>query len=458
MAYLFGLAFKNLTRYKRRTIITAGAIAFGLAMYIYMDSMMQGIIKDSETNLFKYETGSAQIYAPEYYGERNQLSTKHLIEEPSILVDSLNEAGIVGASPRLTVSAELINEENGIGQRVVLTGIDPELDEKVFSFAPTVKEANEVLRDNHRKALKENPEAVEPSLGRYLESGDEGIVLGGWLAEELEVVPGDFITVNFNMRPLYDEAKGEWLSGSFSSEEMEVIGLVKTGNPIVNRGHALMVRGFLDYLIEADGGATSVVIRVPQGRRGSKLLSAAEEVVADHFGVGSVAAVRNQDLLVHWRELVASFLAVAAADEGGTVMILFLIALIAAIGISNTMMMSVMERKREIGMLRSLGMTRGQLLTLFVIEAGGIGLIGAFGGILLGVLLNIWLIYFGIDFGWMMRDFDVGYRIADVMRGVWNFPTIFGGAIFTVLITALFALLPANRALKQPIPETLRVE
>jgi len=150
--------------------------------------------------------------------------------------------------------------------------------------------------------------------------------------------------------------------------------------------------------------------------------------------------------------------AIVATKRGGSYLILLLIALIAGVGISNTMMMSVMERKREIGMMRAMGMPTRNILFMFILEAAGIGFIGAFGGLIIGILSNLWMTTKGIDFGSVLKDFDVGYRVAEVFKGAWNVSTMIGGAFFTVLITAFFAYLPARKSLKQEIPETLRVE
>lgn len=459
MKYLFVLAFKNLTRYKRRTLITAGAIAFGLSMFIFMDSLMVGAISSSKNNLIDYETGSAQIYAPGYEAEHLQLSTKYLIEKPRELMMRLEEVGVENVSPRLTISAELINEENGHSQRAIVSGIDPELDEKVYKFSSTIRAGNEVTKKRVKAINKElaADEQVDYIQGRYLKRGEEGVVLGGWLAEELDLFPGDYITLNFNMRPFYDAEEDEWLSGSFSSVEVEVLGLLKTGNPIANRSFVMMDLDYLDELIVAEGGVSTLVIRYPETIKGERLFNKAVVVICDYFDIPT-SEYKKRGIIKTWRDLGASFLAVAAADQGSTVLILVLIALIAGVGISNTMMMSVMERKREIGMMRAMGMTHGSILLNFVIEAAGVGVIGVIGGVILGVLLNLWIIYRGINFGFLMRDFDVGYRIADVFKGGWNIPMIIVGSIFTILITALFAVFPAMRSLKQEIPETLRVE
>ena len=447
MKYIILLAFKNLFRYRRRTIITAGAIAYGLGMFIMMDGMLLVGEKDSERHLFEYETGSAQIYAEGYWKERDQLPQKYYIQNPYKIIESLRKNGIKNATPRITISCEILNENSGASEIAILNGIDPIIDDDVFGFKKAVKKGN----TEQKKQAKKNKsyEKLKPSLieGKYLKKGDEGIMLGGWLAEDLGLNIGDFVTISFNMRPVYDSESDTWLQSAMTADEYEIKAFLKTGNPMVNRGYIYMDIAFLDTLVEAEGGATSIVLRVPENSRGDKLLKKAESI-----------SLESGCELYSWKEIVKSYLALVAAKRGGSFVILFLIALIAAVGISNTMMMSVIERKREIGMMRAMGMEKKSIMFMFLLEAGGIGVLGAIGGLMIGALANLYMTTIGIPFGFMLREFDVGYRIADNFMGAWNPSMMLFGALFTILITAIFAYLPARKSLKQEIPETLRVE
>ena len=157
-----------------------------------------------------------------------------------------------------------------------------------------------------------------------------------------------------------------------------------------------------------------------------------------------------------WRTMAADYLAVAEAKRGGTGMILFLIFIIAAVGISNTMLMAIYERIRELGMMRSLGMADSGIRAAFVVEAAGIGLIGSLIGIVLGILINLWVVNVGFDFSFISRDMDIGYRIQSVMRGVWNIKTMIGAFFAGTIISTIVAFIPTGRALRMDIPDCLR--
>jgi ABC-type lipoprotein release transport system permease subunit len=137
---------------------------------------------------------------------------------------------------------------------------------------------------------------------------------------------------------------------------------------------------------------------------------------------------------------------------------MLLVFIIAAVGISNTLLMAFYERKTEIGMLRALGMDEGTLFWTFILEAANIGLIGACLGLILGGLAVAWLVYVGIDFSTFVRKMDIGYRISGVFHGVWIPSSFVGALILGVLLSAFTAIFPTRRALKLPITESLRTE
>ncbi len=413
MKFLISLAFKNLTRYKRRTLITAGAIAFGLMMYIFIDSMLMGAEIESIRNLKWYETSSARIHNDEYWENRYQLPLDINIENPDRIVNLLAENGIE-ASPRIVFSGDLILNIDDFGEEgnlaVNVTAIDPERDFDIFHYSDTLVD------------------------GRFIETGDDGILLGSWFAEDIGAEVGFWITI---------VTRGN--GGFYEAMDLEILGIVNCPNPNVNRTLIMMPIDVADEYLAMDGAATEINIKLPDSADVTAEVESIHEMI-DGNGIE----------VLSWEAMARDYLALAEAKRGGTGMILFLIFIIAAVGISNTMLMAIFERVRELGMMRSLGMSDSKIRIAFMIEAAGIGIIGSVLGIVLGILADIYIINVGIDYGWILRDMDIGYRLQSIFRGVWNPGTMIKAFFAGVIISTLVAFFPTKRALKMDIPSCLR--
>lgn len=413
MRFLISLAFKNLTRYKRRTLITAIAIAVGIGMYIFIDSMLMGAEYESVRNLKWYETASARILDEDYWEERYQFPLDLNIKDPDAIIGRLDAEGI-SATKRIIFTGDLILSSSEFGEDgnmpVKVTAIDPERDNEVYHFGDTLQE------------------------GRFLEADEDAVLLGSWFAEDIGAEVGKWITII---------TRGN--GGFYEAIDLQIVGILNCPNPNVNRTLIMMPIDTADYYLAMDGAATEINIRLPDN-------ADVEQEVA------GIAELLNGDGLevMDWKSMARDYLALAEAKRGGTGLILFLIFIIAAVGISNTMLMAIFERIRELGMMRSLGMSDMKIRMAFVLEAAGIGLIGATIGVFIGVLANLYIINVGIDFGFILRDMDVGYRIQSIFRGVWNPGTIIKAFFSGIFISTLVAFLPTNRALKMDIPSCLR--
>ena len=415
MAFVFSFALKNLGRHRRRTLITAAALAFGLATYLMVDSMLVGINQESERNLVWYQYGSARVATVQAAADPDKISLKYPLEEASQVVALVESLGAT-AAPRLVFEAELASSGNDqpVSRLVRALGVDPELDSKVFP----------------RKEME-----LE---GRWMKPGESSVVLGHWIADDLGVKVGQALTLTTRTR-----------EGSFQVLDVEVVGLVTAPNPIVNRYGVFLPLDTVQLQLGMEGLVTQVSVGLLPGadapKRAAELQSAL--VTAGH-------EVR----VLPWQDLAKDYLALTAAKSKGSSLILFLVFIIAAVGVGNTLLLSFYERKTEIGMLRALGMPDRQLFWAFLIEAGGIGLIGSFFGLLLGGALVALLVLQGFDFTFMVRQMDIGYPIAGVLYGAWTPATFVSAALLGVVLSVLVAIGPTRRALRLPITESLRAE
>jgi putative ABC transport system permease protein len=410
MRFLITLAWKNLSRYRRRTMITAGALAVGLLFFIFLDGWLQGAARESERNIIWYESGSAKVMTSEYLEDLKSMPLKYAIEDPAAVEQVLEGAGVT-TTRRTVFAGEIFYGEGSLFVKVV--GVDPQTDETIYRLSETVAQ------------------------GRYLKEGDQGVLLGEWLAEDLGIQVGEEITIRTRTR-----------YGAFQTLDLIVVGVLNTPNPVVNKGTAFIPLELADEALEMEGAVTELTLYFPEWQNPEDKIQSLQERLSVLPGI----------TVESWRDLARDFLMIAQAKSAGSSILLILVFIIAAVGISNTMLMAVYERVREIGMMRAMGMKDGAIRLTFLFEAGGIGLIGAVIGVGLGVIANWFMVRWGIDMSTLMGHMDIGYRVVGSFRSAWHPQAIAGGFVFGVIAAMLFSIIPSSRALKMQITDCLRYQ
>jgi putative ABC transport system permease protein len=406
--FLLPLAMKNMLRYGRRSIITAIAIMAGLGVYIGADSMFAGIEQNSERNFVDYEAGAAQVMRADYFAEMDYLPLKYCIQDPGAVREALSPLGFT-TTPRIRFMGELFFGDGS--QQVRMIAVDPLSEAGVLRVRETV------------------------NAGKYLEEGDEGVVIGGLLAEDLKAEVGSLLTLRTRTR---DETT--------QTAELEVVGIIDTPNPYLNKGVGFITLAAADGLLQMDGAVTEILIQTPEWRNAEKVGASAQGAIGGDSGL----------IVKTWRDLGTDFITLVQTHQGIYGLMLMAVLVIAAVGIVNTMLMAVYERFREIGMMRALGLADGSLRAVLLMEAGGIGLVGSLGGLLLGGALVFYLTHWGIDFSSLMGRMDMGYRIDGVFRGAWNPSTMAVAFVAGIAISVTVSLIPASRALRKGITDCLR--
>lgn len=410
------LATRNLLRHTRRTLITAGAVAVGLGLYILIDSMLLGIEVESERNLIWFETGTAQVLNEAYLDERTERPLTYTVDQPQEIRRRLEEAGLP-TTPRTVFRAELVVFRDPFPEdgSVVVTayGIDPETDGEVYRLAETV------------------------DSGSMFTAGESGAVLGSWLAEDLGADIGYPITLVTRTR-----------NGYYQTIDLEVVGLAHTPNPVINRTALFLPIDLVDEYLQMDGAVTELAIGAGTIRSTDAVTERASAEIAG-FGRLNV---------VGWKELAADYVAIAEMKQSGSDVIMLLVFIITAVGISNTVLLSILERTRELGMLRAIGLRDREVFSTLMMEAAGIGVIGSFLGLVLGAILTWLMVNIGIDYGSMLRDMDVGYRITGTVYGAWHAQAFLQAGVMGVLLSVITAMIPIRLALKKNVVEALRTE
>ncbi|GBU26837.1 ABC transporter permease [Treponema sp. R8-4-B8] len=248
--------------------------------------------------------------------------------------------------------------------------------------------------------------------------------------------------------------------------EVVVAGVINSPDPLPNGNTAYIPLDILqsETGMMLQGAVTELIIRergVPDSRLPGESESSAVITIALNKGLAGMGLALPDDLAVHtWQDYMAEYLGYEEIQTGAPQVLAFLLLLLSFLGISNTILLAILERTKEIGMMRAMGMTDAQMILTFMLEAGFIGIIGSVLGIIIGCAFNYPMVKYGLDFSAMSDTLSggIGFRTTANFRSVWNVPIIIGSGVVATLLSSFVAYFPTRRALKKPITESLRFE
>jgi putative ABC transport system permease protein len=414
MGFYLSLVLKNLLRHKKRTVITAISIAAGIWAYVFMDSMVQGMVYDQTFNLVEYETSTVRILREDFWEDREFFPLEDSIDGYQRIMDELESRGIP-AAPRTRFRGELLYYFDPFPRdgstSIEIQAVDPTLDPRVFRISESV------------------------SRGTWFSAGQPQIILGAGIAKRIGAEPGFPMLIKTRTR-----------DGAFQTFDVTVVGIVDTPNPYVDLFAAFIPLDLADEMLMMDGAVTDINLKFPARSDPEEVRSMVQDLIP-----AGLVAKNFEDI----EPMTSEFASIASTETNAFTFFIFIIAMV---GISNTMLNAVYERFKEIGMLRAMGMDERKLLWTLMLEAAGIGLLGGIFGIILSIPSNWLLIEQGMDFSVFMEDMAFGFRFDPVFRGMWNPGTMVISVLLGVVVSGLVAIIPARRAMKRKIVDCLRFE
>ena len=352
------IALRTLWRNKRRTLITSLSVAFG----IFLAVTFTGSGDYSYTNMIDTSVvmgfGHVSIEA-EGYNDMPSLA-RWLRGEEAVRGYASSLDNVEGAYARIMGQAMFAAGAKSVGG--FFMGIDSALETPLHNF---------FLRS-----------VVEGRL--FEETGGRGIVIGSEMAEKLNLRLGKKLVITVTDK-----------DGELTSELLRVKGIFKTGDHAADAGIALVPLGKAQETLGYGGdGASFVAVYVNDLR---KVKDVQHQLAAGFAGENAVEVLT-------WRETQSDLSGLIAVDRLFNYLIQFLVGLVIAAGIMNTMLMSVLERSREFGIMMAVGMSPGQVVRLVLIESFWLGCLG----VVVGVILSIpWFYYMsevGIDLAQHVGD------------------------------------------------------
>lgn len=389
------IAFRDLGRNRRRSLFSMLAVGLGLALLIVMSGWIAGTLGDSLDNNIRLRTGHLQIQAASYEEAKMSLLWDDLLENSDQIlaeVNSLNE--VKAATAELWASGIINTIHEAFGLQII--GIDP----------------TSAVHDPIRESLVK---------GEFPSADQRGVILiGKRLADNLGVTVGQkvYLTVG---NP----------DGSADEGNFTVVGLYTTGVPNYDQSAVFMPLAQMQAFSGA-GDRVSTIKVMLKNKDDANL-------VASKLSI-------PQTITKTWEEMNSLYLVTMQSAMGFYYLFYGIVMLVVAVIITNTMLMAVFERTREMGVLAALGMKRHQLLQLILLEALLLSLLGMLGGFILGSLGVAYLAKVGVPIGDMTSSVASGFALGSVLYGRFVPSEIFWLSSSMLVLILLACLYPASYA------------
>jgi len=406
---LMRIAARNLRKNLRRTLITAAAIAGGLSLLIWSDNLQSGSYQALIQTGVSMMAGHVVVQAEGYQADPDM----HLLVNDEDTVSKAVHTVVPDArvASRVLVQGLLQSPRNTSG--VALVGIEPE--------------AESTVSDWHTK-LVDGSEWLDPA-------DNKGVLLGAKLAESLEVEVGDKVV-------LMVQGKDEVVNRLF-----RVRGLIRTGTDDIDGFMGLTTLEAAQAALEQPDSATMVTVHVDNP----------DDVPQVQAAVAGAMADRPVEVLP-WQQALPEMYEFIQLDRQSGRMMFFVIAIIVSMGVLNTVLMSVMERVREFGVMLALGTRPGQVFRVILFEGVLLGFFATGLGLAIG-LAATWPGHVdGIDFAAMMGEqVEVaGVPMNALIYPQFNWPGTIGSCLLAWLMTVLSTLWPAWHAARLEPVQAMR--
>lgn len=405
---IWSVAWRNVWRNKLRSLVVILATAIGLYGSLFMVALMNGMMKQKVDATIENEISDMQIHNPKFLENESIL---YAISEPEKVADILEkEEGIQAYCMRSKATGMASTARSGNG--VMINGINPENEKKVTAI--------------HSKL----------SDGTYFEktSRISSIVISARLAEHLKTGVGKKVVLTTAA-----------LNGETAQALFRVEGIYRTSNTVFDELNVFIRTGDLMNMVQPD---TNIVSEIAM-------------MYNDNIDIGQAKASLSEKLpglsVQTWKELAPTVLALLAMmDQFGFILILIIL-LALTFGIINVMLMVIIERTRELGMLMAIGMNRIKVFSMIMLETIFMSVTGAVIGVVLTILTVKLTARNGINFAAWSEGFEaLGYS-AHVFPVIATSFYVFLG-VMVIIAAMLASVWPARKALKLQPADAVRDE
>lgn len=402
---MFKIAWRNLWRNKRRSLIVQISIIVGVVVLILIDSLSMGFIKQMVDLQVTTQISHIQIHK---LGFNDDKVIKNYMPNPDTIEDVLKKSSFVKAFSKKVIMFGLVNSANS-STGAIIAGVEPNMEQHVTIIKKSI--------------IK----------GKYLTGQKHQIVIGDKMAEKLEVGLDDKIVLMTNS-----------LDGTASSELFRVIGIFSTGTSEFDKSEVFISLGEAQSMavIGSNVNEFAVITDNPDKTQiyKTELLKSID---------------KNKYEVLTFQELAPLFVSLLDSYKSMIYIVYAIIATAALFGIINTMLMSVFERIQEIGVLMAIGMKNMKIFKMIIYEALLLGFVGSVVGIVVGLALYYPLSENGLNLGIFAQGLG-SMGMSAIVYPQLSIGLLINSLLIMPLTAVVGAIYPAIKALRLQATEAMR--
>lgn len=400
MMLFLKLAWRNIWRHKRRTIILIVSVTLSLSMMMFYDGFVEGFQNAVYANAIKVLGGNVQVFGP---GHNQELGSNPLIalENDAAVVDAARTLPQVAAAGRRIVTGGMAANREGAFS-VSIVGIEPEAEAPISLMAENI------------------------TAGSYLKSDDRDVVfIGKGLADAMELNVGDEFTLT-----------GEALHSQMRQRTMSVGGIFDLGMADIEKRTIYISLAEAQDLYGLTGVSTEVVIFL-------------HNLGDEPMVTAALNPVIGSNEMETWQTSIPELETALSRKNGVMGIFAFVILGIAGIGILNLLLMAIYERTREIGVMAALGMKPGQITWLFLLEGAMLGMVGAVVGVIFGIIALAMMQKVGFDYSSFSSLTSYTALITGRVYPTLGLTNLIQHVISVLVISLLASFYPAREAARK---------
>lgn len=414
MKKIIEMAFRNIKRNKRRTLLAVISVSLAVMLVVLIQGLVEGLVENIIKNSVKNETGHIRITTIEYFKNINSPIINEVITNPEELIEYITSDKYISNQIQLIttrIKFPVLLQYKGKNKTAFCIAGDIEKERELLMFDKCIVDGEYLKKEYFKKNNK-----------RYRE-----VIIGKKLAEILDLKVNNTFSLMLSGADFGIRIPSFFVRGIFSSG----LNMLDENVFMINIEDA-------KYVLRTNGGVHEIFIILKDHKNTQKireyinnLLSKKDDyknlIASDWKQTGGWVKMMEQALKIY------NFMYLAITFLGTFI-------------IANIMLMIILERKREIGILKSMGFKNSQILLLFTLEGMILGAIGSIFGAILGTLISIPLSIYGLDFSSSMSSMN--YPMDNIVKWSINPVGVFSSMILGVFVSLVVSILPSRYATK----------